>query len=284
MQQFQQPGGFSVMPEVVKNLLIINVLVMLAIPALKSGMGIDLTQILGLHVWTASEFRPWQFITTMFVHGNFSHLLFNMFTLWMFGSVLENIWGAKRFLTFYLLTGIGAALLYSLSSYFELLPQINLMNAFLNNPGSDTLLSFTQNHQFVVSEGYNYDIYKQYLGFEENFTKFSNAPDSKLLLNDMVQFVHNYKEYFLNLRVAVGASGAVYGLLMAYGIMFPNQLLYVYFLFPIKAKYLVIILGLAELFLGMRNSPGDNVAHYAHLGGMLFGFILLRIWKQKRIY
>ncbi|QQS31407.1 MAG: rhomboid family intramembrane serine protease [Sphingobacteriales bacterium] len=207
-----------------------------------------------------------------------------MFTLWMFGSVLENIWGGKRFLTFYLLTGLGAAFLYSLTSYFELLPDINLMNAFLNNPGSDSLLNLTQNHRFVVSEGFNYDIYKQYLGFEENFSKFANAPDNKLLLNDMVRFIHDYKEYFLNLRVAVGASGAVYGLLMAYGIMFPNQLLYVYFLIPIKAKYLVIILGLAELFLGMRNSPGDNVAHYAHLGGMLFGFILLRFWKQRRIY
>lgn len=282
MQQFQT-GGFKAMPDVVKNLLIINVLVMLAVPALQTAFGIDLQDKLGLHLWIAPEFKLYQLITTMFVHGNFGHLFFNMFTLWMFGSVLENIWGSKRFLTFYLLTGLGAAFLYSLSSYFEILPDLQAINAFLANPGSDTLLGLTQHHSFIVSEYLNYDIYKQYLSFEQNFTQYANEPTNKLLLNDLVKFIHDYKDYFLNLRTAVGASGAVYGLLMAYGMMFPNQLLYVYFFVPIKAKYLVIILGAIEVFMGINNSPGDNVAHFAHLGGMLFGFLLMRYWKMRGI-
>lgn len=269
------------MPEVVKNLLIINVLVMLAIPAVKTAFGIDLQDKLGLHLWLAPDFSLYQVVTTMFVHGNFGHLFFNMFTLWMFGSVLENIWGGKRFLTFYLLTGLGAAFLYSVTSYFEILPDLRLMDAFLAAPGADTLMQFTQHHSFIVSEYINYDMYRGYMGFEQTFNQFANQPDNKLLLNDLTKFVHDYREYFLNLRTAVGASGAVYGLLMAYGMMFPNQLLYVYFFVPVKAKYLVVILGVIELFMGVQNSPGDNVAHFAHLGGMLFGFVLMRYWKSQ---
>jgi len=276
-----QPGGFNVMPDVVKNLLIINVLVMLAVPAFQTAFNLDLNKLLGLHLWLAPDFRLYQFITTMFAHGSFTHLLFNMFTLWMFGSVLENLWGPRRFLTFYLLTGIGASALYSLTSYIELYPDIALLNAYLANPSADTLWQLTQNHRFVVSEGIDFDMYNRYRQFSETFAAFNNQPDNQLLLNNISAFLSNYKDYFLNLRVAVGASGAVYGLLMAYGMLFPNQVVYVYFLFPIKIKYLVLILGIVALSMGLSNSPGDNVAHFAHLGGMLFGFLLIKYWQYK---
>jgi membrane associated rhomboid family serine protease len=207
-----RPGAFQQLPVVVKNLVIINVLVFMIRYAL-AARGIDLDQYLGLYHWQSPMFRWWQPITHMFMHGSIGHIFFNMFALWMFGRILENVWGPQRFLIFYLVCGLGAAAC-----------QLGVIT------------------------------------LEVNYFQFNPA-----IYND----------------ATIGASGAVMGLLFAFGYLFPNTLLYVYFAIPVKAKWFVAAYAAIELFSGVRNSAGDNVAHFAHLGGMLFAFILLRIWKQK---
>ena len=219
-------GGFSVLPTVVKNLLIINVLFFLATIACDMVLRIDLSDYLGLHYMGATDFQPYQLVTYMFMHGNFAHLFFNMFALWMFGNTLENIWGPNRFLLFYFVCGIGAGLVQELVQYI----------------------------QYVTTlQGY------------ENV---------RIAANQIIPM----SEY-LNLLTTVGASGAVYGILLAFGMMFPNSTLYIYFAIPIKAKWFVLIYGVIELFSGFTSI--DNVAHFAHLGGMLFGLILILYWKKK---
>jgi len=229
MNNQYSPSGFSFLPVVVKNLLIINGILFLADIVL-ARFGIDLSNTLGLHFFMASDFRPWQLLTYMFMHGNFSHLFFNMFALWMFGATLENIWGPKRFLLFYVLCGLGAGLMQEGVQYIEYV----------------TSLSHYQN----INMGGHIIPMGQYL----------------------------------NYMTTVGASGAIYGLLLAFGMMFPNSMIYLYFLVPIKAKWFVIAYAVIELLTGIF-STGDHVAHFAHLGGMLVGLIILLVWKKKgRLY
>jgi membrane associated rhomboid family serine protease len=244
MEQYR-PSGFKMLPDVVKNLLIINGLFFLATIAAGKVFKIDLTDILGLHYFSSELFKPYQVITYMFMHGDFWHILFNMFALWMFGSVLENYWGSKRFLIYYFVTGIGAAVVNFIIIYFR----ISSIEALMTKDQID----------LVYSEGYKL--------IQNNL----NYTDIRGTLNALINVP------------TIGASGAVFGLLLAFGMMFPNALLYVYFAFPIKAKYFVIIYGAIELYSGIANNPGDNVAHFAHLGGMLFGIFLILFWKKKRI-
>ena len=225
MSEQYSPTGFRVLPPVVKNLLIINVLLYLATFTI-NRFHIDLTDYLGLHFFMASDFKPYQLITYMFMHGNFEHLFFNMFALWMFGNTLENIWGSKRFLLFYMVCGVGAGLC-----------------------------------QEVV----------QYIQYATTLAQY----DSVNLGGGQVISMANY----LNLMNTVGASGAIYGLLLAFGMMFPNSMIYLYFFVPIKAKWFVIGYAVIELVSGFIG--GGNVAHFAHLGGMLFGLILILVWKKK---
>ncbi|MDC1063525.1 rhomboid family intramembrane serine protease [Flavobacteriales bacterium] len=229
-----RPGNFSELPEVVKNLLILNGLFFLATVSL-NNLGIDLVKILGLHQFQSPDFRPHQLITHLFMHGNFTHLFFNMFALWMFGKILENVWGSKRFLIYYTITGIGAASIHLLISQYQIISISNQIPEMVN---------------LAVEGRYNPSI-----------------PISKKLTQ-------------LIITPTVGASGAVFGLLLAFGMLFPNALLYLYFAIPIKAKYFVIGYGLIELYAGISNNPADNVAHFAHLGGMIFGFFLIKYWKN----
>tara|TARA_B110000495_G_C22877092_1_gene511548 strand:- start:232 stop:960 length:729 start_codon:yes stop_codon:yes gene_type:complete len=232
---------FSHLPEVVKNLLIINGLFFLATWALQNR-GVDLSNLFALHQFQSPDFKPHQLITHMFMHADFTHLLFNMFALWMFGKTLENMWGGKRFLTYYIITGLGASIIYM--AYIQF--QINSINIdperynMIINKGND-LLNNNQNYS------------------DPNLGKFN------LLINVPM----------------LGASGAVYGLLLAFGMLFPNSLIYLYFAIPVKAKYFVGGIGVLALISGIGNNPGDNVAHFAHLGGMIFGIILLKYWKKK---
>ena len=230
-----RPGNFSELPEVVKNLLILNGLFFLATISL-SNLGIDLVKILGLHQFQSTDFRPHQLITHLFMHGNFTHLFFNMFALWMFGKILENVWGSKRFLIYYMITGIGAASIHLLISQYQIISISNQIPEMVN---------------LAIEGRYNPSI-----------------PISKKLTQ-------------LIITPTVGASGAVFGLLLAFGMLFPNALLYLYFAIPIKAKYFVIGYGLIELYAGISNNPADNVAHFAHLGGMIFGFFLIKYWKNN---
>ena len=238
-----RPSSFSQLPEIVKNLLIINGLFFLATICLES-YGINFTKWFALHQFQSQDFMPHQLITHLFMHGNFTHLLFNMFALWMFGKTLENVWGGKRFLTYYMITGIGAAFVHLAVSQYEILSlqsQIspNELSNLLENGGG--LLANFQNYSYPLMGKLN------------------------LLIN----------------TPTVGASGAVFGILLAFGMLFPNTLLYIYFAIPVKAKYFVIIYGIMELYAGISNNPADNVAHFAHLGGMLFGFILLKYWQKN---
>ena len=219
-----RPQGFSILPLVVKNLLIINGIFFLATIAMDMVWHVDLAQYLGLHYIGASDFQPYQFVTYMFMHGSFGHLFFNMFALWMFGNAIENAWGPKRFLFFYMVCGIGAGLTQELVQYIQ-------------------LNDIVQNYEYVR-------------------------------LNNRSIPVDEY----LNMLTTVGASGAVYGILLAFGMMWPNSRIYLYFLIPIKTKWFVLIYGLLELFSGF--SSIDNVAHFAHVGGMVFGLLLILYWKN----
>jgi len=233
-----RPGGFQILPPVIKNLLIINVIVFLATVVLKNLQIIDLDYYLGLFHWNSPLFKPWQPITHMFMHGDISHLFFNMFALWMFGNVIENVLGSKRFILFYLVCGLGAAACY--------------------------LGVFSWEHATAISWFNQLDA-----GTQEQLVM--RAVSDGMAPADVVPMV----------IPMMGASGAIYALLFAFGYLFPNMMIYIYFLFPLKAKYFVAIYAIIELLAGLRSSPGDNVAHFAHLGGMLFAFILLRVWNRN---
>lgn len=222
-------SGAFVTPPVVKNLVIINALFFMAQTILPYGLGRTLTEYLGLHFWESESFRAYQFITHMFLHGDFSHLLMNMFALWMFGRSLEYDLGSKRFLTYYMITGIGASLIHQGVNFLEI----------------------------------------------ESFTKQVAEAGFPPQLTSILQLMIN--------RVTIGASGAVFGVLLAFGMLHPNTMIMLLIPpIPIRAKYFVIGYGALELILGLADS-GSNIAHFAHVGGMIFGYLLLRWWKNKNI-
>lgn len=273
------PSGFGILPPVVKNLIIINVLFFLAKLGLGNAMQIDLVEKLGLHYFAAQEFQPYQFITYMFMHGSFSHIFLNMLALWMFGSVLEQVWGPKKFLFYYFVTGIGAALVHYIIFYFQISPVLHEMEVFLNQPDINNLIHFVSNHQFGIRDnsGEMNVLFEQ---FKQNVNILQQYPANTEAMQGAVNFVSQYREHFLNQPVVVGASGSVYGLLLAFGMLFPNSLIYLYFFIPMKAKYFVVIFGIFELLSGIFDT-GGNVAHFAHLGGMLFGFFVIMYWRNK---
>jgi len=240
----QSFGGFGSLPMAVKNILIINVLFYLATISIGKTFGIDLGDILGMHYFASDMFRPFQIITYMFMHANFGHIFFNMFAVWMFGKVLEEVWGPKRFLLYYFVTGVGAILIQMLVLYFQV--------AALEKQMSPEQIDIVLNQGYGVLQG-NANFVDPLMG---KLNLLINVP-------------------------TIGASGAVFGILLAFGMLFPNTMLYIYFAIPIKAKYFVLLYGAVELYLGISNNPGDNVAHFAHLGGMIFGFFLINYWKKK---
>lgn len=227
MTEFR-PGRFQMIPPIIKNLIIINVLVFLAQNTFGNYSSFNMENLFALHDIHSVYFRPHQLVTYLFMHGGIDHIFFNMFALWMFGSILENFWGPKRFLIFYMACGIGAGLLHLFILYQEMKP---IMDIF---------------HQYPIEQ-------QQELLYDPNF-KVNGA--------------------------TLGASGAVFGCLAAFGYLFPNSLIYLYFFVPIKAKWFVLIYAGMELFLGIRNSAGDNVAHWAHLGGAVVGILMVLYWKK----
>jgi len=279
MQQYR-PTGFRILPPVVKNLLIINGLFFLATITL-TKYNIDLTDILGLHYPGASNFRLYQFVTYMFMHGGWSHILFNMFALWMFGNVIENVWGGKKFLVFYLLTGLGSGIVYIIWIHFSLQPNIALLNQIINHPTVQGIEMYFQQYGFhvsAISSGLSQtDIHT----FNQNVGLLGQNLATPAVVQQIILFLSDYKTEMINQMVVIGASGAVFGLLLAFGMMFPNSLIYVYFAIPIRAKWFVLGYGLLELFSGLSNRPGDNVAHFAHIGGMLVGLAIILYWKKK---
>ncbi|MFN4083440.1 MAG: rhomboid family intramembrane serine protease [Bacteroidia bacterium] len=270
MYQQYRPSNFSILPPVVKNLLIINGLMFFGTIVLADRGWFDLTKEFALYYPESRFFKPLQFLTHVFMHGSFMHLFFNMFSLWMFGSVMENYWGGKRFFIYYFVTALGAALLHLGVNAYEINSIKTSVNAYLQNPGYDNFY-LLQQHDYNL---FNNDRLQAFL------TEWSYQKNNPEFINGSVEIAKAVVERKMNIPV-VGASGAVFGLLMAYGMMFPNTVILIYFLFPLKAKYFVTILGALELWQGFSNNPEDNVAHFAHLGGMLFGFILIKIWNKK---
>jgi len=265
-------------PPVVKNLLIINVLVFFAASIFKSSLGIDLNDIAGLHFFMSKKFNPAQLVTYMFLHANLSHIFFNMFAVYMFGRVLEQVWGSKRFLTFYLVTGIGAAVMQQIVQYIELKPFLDAIEFYKTNPSHEDFI--------VVLNDYIKPLIREssFLEIIRNYDKIAST-DPQGALTYSVKFVQQFNMDYLNVINTIGASGAVFGILLAFGMLFPNtQLMLLFPPIPIKAKYFVMIYGVMELFYGVGNFKADNVAHWAHLGGMLFGFFMIRYWKRKGIY
>ncbi|MBI9037676.1 MAG: rhomboid family intramembrane serine protease [Bacteroidales bacterium] len=275
-QQYR-PSGFRVLPPVVKNLLIINALFFLATIAFQKVYNIDLTDYLGLHYFGAEKFSPYQFITYMFMHASFSHILFNMFALWMFGNVLENYWGPKRFLIYFIVTGIGAALVHYIVFYFEISPVLSAINDFLNDPSNEKIHAFINSSNMKIG---SYEIQNHFNEFVRDYNIAINQNPERAI-QIAVNFMLQYRIDFLNAPVVIGASGAVFGILLAFGMMFPNAMLYIFFAIPMKAKYFVIIYGAIELFSGFYDTT-SNVAHFAHLGGMIFGYFLIIYWKKHK--
>ena len=213
------------------------------------------------------------------MHGDISHLFFNMFAVWMFGSVLENLWGPKRFLIFYIITGLGAALAQFIVFYFQIGPVVDSINAVHANITVKNFTDLVNSDAFQSNVGR--DFVAQFDSFSRQFNSALQEQSEPKALSLASQFLIDFKHYYLNNHVVIGASGSLFGLLLAYGMLFPNTLLYVYFLVPIKAKWFVAIYGGIELISGIRSNPMDNVAHFAHLGGMLFGFIMIMVWKKN---
>jgi membrane associated rhomboid family serine protease len=269
MNQYR-PSGFSMLPPVVKNLLIINILFFLASFAFSSSFNADLSEYLGLYYFKSDKFQIFQYLTYMFMHASFSHIFFNMFALWMFGKILENVWGAKRFLIYYFVTGLGAAAIHTFVNWWSISGMMTDLDIFTNTPSPELFAAFIDAHLSNPNP--------QLFDF---IHEWSLTPLDNSYISQATDLAKRITEVKLNIPT-VGASGAVFGVLLAFGMMFPNSVLYIYFAIPIKAKYFVMIYGALELFLGISNNPSDNVAHFAHLGGMLFGYFLIIYWKKNQ--
>ncbi len=255
-------------PPIVKNLLILNVL-LFAFKSILVSQGIDLTQYLGLFYFKSEFFRPHQFVTHMFMHADLTHLFFNMFALWMFGKVLESVWGSKRFLVYFTVTGLGAAFLHTFVNWITMSKILNSAQLILDNPTPDGF-------DFFVTDHFN-EYYNQLYEFISNW---SDNPSYPAYISQSGEYISQLLHHRIDIPT-VGASGAVFGVLLAFGMLFPNtQLMLLFPPIPIKAKYFVIGYGVIELFAAVLNQPGDNIAHFAHLGGMIFGFILIKYWNK----
>ncbi len=270
--------NFKNIPPVVKNLLIINGLFFLATILLKN-QGIDLADYLGLHHWSSDKFQVHQFVTHFFMHSDisFTHILFNMFALWMFGRVLEGVWGGKKFLIYYVVSAIGAAGIYLLYLSYDFHVMSNALAELKNVPSPQLFSEFVD--KYIPVENLNSEFR---IAIKETINRWVKSPDNTRFAQEAIYI----SETFINLKKdvpMVGASGAVFGILLAFGMLFPNtELMLLFPPIPIKAKWFVIGYGALELYSGFANNPNDNVAHFAHLGGMLFGFILIKIWKKDR--
>lgn len=243
MNQFFAPRAFNILPPVIKNLLIINGLFFLfTIP--NWSISAWMYEHLALYSIESPLFTPHQLVTHQFMHGSFMHVFFNMFGLWMFGAVIENLIGSKRFLSFYLLSGIGAALFQLGISYWQY--------TTIKESVSPELLSNIKNQGAIaLLEGKNF--------IDPLWAKINGIINTPM----------------------VGASGAVYGVLSAYAYFFPNQIIYFNLFIPIKAKYFVILM-MAISFISQFSDAGGNIAHFAHLGGGVIGFLLIYFGEKRR--
>lgn len=265
-------------PPVVKYLVIANVLVFLVQELLAAYFSISIVEWFALFNFRSDKFQIYQLITHMFLHADIIHIFFNMFILWMFGSALETVWSRKRFLYYYFFTGVGAALLHLLISSFSLGQLEKRVEEYMQNPGLQNFQNFVYDEIGDLSS--DNDRQQPFLrGINRLILSWQKEPGNSYYDEASKKVVSEYYQTMVD-RPSIGASGAVFGILLAFGLLFPNVHIYIYFLFPLKAKYFVVILGFIELYLGLTDQF-SNVANFAHLGGMLFGIILLKIWGIK---
>lgn len=279
MTEFR-PGSFQILPVVIKNLLIINGLVFLAqltIDGLAPGGQLvpkvgHVADLFALHHLLSPLFKPWQLFSYLFLHGSIGHIASNMFALWMFGSVLENLWGPRRFIIFYLICGVGAAVLHLGALWYENMPLLTDFQNFKIHPTVQNFYNFFQAHP----------LYSDYSGSGSIINlgnQWQANPGGTQYLGQAITAVTEYTNFALS-GTTMGASGAVFGCLAAFGYLFPNNYIYLYFLVPIKVKWVIIAYMVIELYSTWRNTAGDNVAHIAHLGGALVGFLLVYFWNR----
>ena len=258
---------------VIRTLIIINVVAYVLLLLGSEYAGEQPLKLLALHNWLSPDFKPWQIITHLFLHstGGVFHLFFNMLALWMFGSALEQTWGPKRFVYYYFACGIGAALVHNTVVGFQLQPMIEAADLYLSNPSYTLFEQFISNH--LPGSFDNTQINDFLVAWYDDRMNPGYISQSQVFVNDVVEFRTNIP--------TVGASGAVYGLLLAFGMTFPNAMIMMLIPpIPMKAKYFVIVYGLIELSMGLRNNIEDNVAHFAHLGGMVFGIFLILYYRK----
>lgn len=254
---------FALTP-VVRALLLINVLVFLVTNE-------RLIQQFGLHSFLSDAFNPIQLLTHMFLHSGLGHIFSNMIGLIVFGPMLERKWGPQRFAFFYFFCGLGAALLFSGINYYEMRDVYEAVRDYRAHPTPDAFLGFIDTHA--------QSLYDQVAGFAE---QFEQQPTNERYIKGSLQIVNRLYGDQVD-QPMVGASGAIFGVIMGFGLLFPNTELFLLFPpIPIKAKYLVIFYGAYELYSGVYRAQADNVAHFAHIGGMLFAFILIKFWGSQR--
>lgn len=274
-------GRFGATTPVVRNLLIINIVIYVLSIFLWITFQLDIHKIFGLFYIKAQSFKPYQFITHMFLHAYINpftnriiifHILFNMFGLWMFGRVLENVLGSKKFFMLFFVSGLGAAFIHTFVQHLQMSALIRLADSFINAPSYDAF-------NYIVGKYINSPS-QSLVSFMDNWFY---QPDNPAFFNEAKTYVSSIVHILVNENITVGASGAVFGILAAFTILFPNvELMLIFFPVPIKAKYLVPGYAVLELFFGVANFKGDNIAHFAHLGGALFGLILVLIWKRNQ--
>ena len=250
-----------------KNILIINGIIFILSDFI--GLRSYIIESFGMRYFHSEYFQPYQILTYMWVHAGFGHLFSNMFSVLVFAPILERVWGSKKFLIYYLATGIGAGILYSGINYYENYSFEVKVKSYEQNPSPESFRKLVINNS---SEYYN-QLYDFIDSYEQNPSN-SNDNLSIAYANDLLKVKSDVP--------MVGASGAVFGILLAFAMLFPNMELMLLFLpIPVKAKYLVLVYGIYELWSEINRMPGDNVAHFAHLGGMLIGYLILKYWKRK---
>jgi membrane associated rhomboid family serine protease len=269
MTEFR-PSRFEILPTIIKNLLIINVLFFLGQQVFTEGSLFNMVDVLALHHVKSPLFQPWQIISHMFLHGGLWHLFGNMFALWMFGSILENLWGPKRFLTFYFLCGIGAAIIHLGFLWYDYADLINAFVAIRENPSPGNIIPFFHEHGLT-----------RLSGASEALSYYSAHPGDVALQNRLTALVTEFT-YDKVSTPTLGASGAVFGVLAAFIYLFPNTYIYLYFFVPVKAKWLGLVYFGYEIYMALQNSAGDNIARWAHIGGGLVGFLLVLTWNKKK--
>ena len=251
---------FQNIPQVTKNILLLNIAFFVASLVLKS-QGIDLEMSLGAHYINSPFFEPYQVVTHFFMHStdNLLHIFFNMWLFVTLGAYLENIWGAKRFFIFYVVSAMGAYALYNMIGFIEIM-QLKSMLA-----------------QQIDLEQFDF-----YLKHSVNVNGDLAGQINSYLQDNQISVMPNLENYLQkSVTSMVGASGGVFGIMTAFAILFPNTEFRLYFFIPVKAKYLVSAYFLWELYLSFQTQAGDNVAHLAHIGGAVAGAILVLVWRKK---